>query len=185
MTAIPCIFLEPTEFAQENLRRFCTDSTCTGAHGYHNASVVIGTCTYPMSDYDGEGTPNYDRSDPRWPTQCGCGYTFTEGDHWQYNKLRLYSRDDHVALMTTLSDAPVGSMWFADWYPWAGPDGHCLVVKTPAGDWIVDAPSYAGEEVRGNPWSRTGTPPKVTASPSIHFPGRYHGWLQNGFLVPC
>ena len=41
----------------------------------------------------------------------------------------------------------------------------------------------------GKGWTRTGTPPKVTANPSIGL-GKvdgggwaYHGWLTNGFLI--
>lgn len=185
MSSIPCIFLEPSEFAEVTLRRYSSES-CSGHWSYHNASALIGTVPYPHSDYDGEGHPNHPHDDPRWPAKCmQCEYVFKDEDVWQHNTLRLYQRTDHVALKTALGSAPVGSMWYADWYPWKGPDGHCLIVKTPAGDWIVDAPSYVDGQQTGTPWTRTGTPPFVTASPSIHFPGKYHGWLQNGVLVEC
>lgn len=64
--------------------------------------------------------------------------------------------------------------------------GRCLVVQTPAGEWVVDSPS-ANEK---KPWQRTGEPPFVTASPSILFDGAhggraYHGWLRDGQLVEC
>lgn len=88
-------------------------------------------------------------------------------------------------MSTTLSEAPVGAMWTADWYDFKGPDGHCLVVRTPGGDWIVDGPSMNNDGSRGNPWQRSGEIPKVTANPSIHIPGKYHGWLREGFLESC
>lgn len=64
----------------------------------------------------------------------------------------IYRRLDTGEEMT-LSSAPVGAMWYADWYlperfgsssgyVHAGPDGHVLVVKTPPApgrDWIVDS----------------------------------------------
>ncbi len=175
---IQCFLLEPTEFAQVSLRRYsleeCKDQFC------HNALVNIGTSLYPFSDFDGEGGDTHDHSDPRWPQSCSCGYVFQDTDSWQYIKLRLFSRGDHLALRTTLSDAPPGAMWLADWYPWKGPDGQTLIVKTPAGEWLVDAPSE-----QGTSWTRVGDPPEVTITPSIHFVGQYHAILQNGVLIEC
>jgi hypothetical protein len=90
--------------------------------------------------------------------------------------------------------APVGAMWDADWYEGSklkdgrlynrNPDGVTLVVRTPGGDWIVDGPSFANREEVGS-WSRFGTLPNVTATPSILIPGKYHGWLRDGQLVEC
>ena len=87
----------------------------------------------------------------------------------------------------TLEPAPVGAMWDADWF--AGetgshglnysrnPDGIVLCVRCPGGDWMVDGPSSSNGS-----WSRTGTVPNVTVTPSILQP-TYHGWLRNGELV--
>jgi hypothetical protein len=33
--------------------------------------------------------------------------------------------------------------------------------------------------------SRVGTPPNVTVRPSNFIPGRYHGWIDDGFLYEC
>lgn len=54
-----------------------------------------------------------------------------------------------------------------------------LIVRLPghAGDFCVDG-DYGGEF-----WTVTGDPPNITVSPSIHAPGLYHGWLQNGVLT--
>ena len=81
-------------------------------------------------------------------------------------------------------------MWYADWMGqnYIGPDGHALVVRTPSGDWAVDGPSSGGGK-----WTRTGTVPNITVTPSIVMgphkdaegkilkPG-YHGWLRDGAL---
>ena len=182
---VQCFLLSPAEYAQASLRRFTfgTDAMCPLRTYGHDASVNLGVEPYPFSEYEGEPGKGIENDDPRWPKACECGYTFKDEDQWQHNLVRLYKRGDHATLMTTLAEAPVGSMWVADWYEkFKGPDGKCLVVKTPGGDWIVDGPSTNNDGTRGNPWTRTGEIPRVTASPSIHFPGKYHGWLRNGFL---
>lgn len=175
---IACFFLTPMAFAQQSLRRFTLNGTCSGAPWGHNARVVTGSIEYP-GDLMGEGKDSTPHDDPRWPKVCAsCAYEFRPEDEWQTNLRRAMKRGDHGAMWTTIEDAPVGAMWYADWYPWKGPDGQCLVVKTPGGDWVVDRPHEGG---RG--WTRTGNPPFVTASPSIHFPERYHGWLRDGVLI--
>lgn len=187
MTAIECFFLRPAAYAQETLRRFVfskTDTECPTS-GYHNCSVDIGVVPFELSDLGGRPGSGIGHDDPRWPTACACGYQFKPEDEWQHNLTRLYWRSDHSAMRCTLRDAPPGAMFYADWYDWKGPDGKCLVVVTPAGPWIVDGPSMNNDGSRGNPWTRTGEVPKVTVSPSIHIPGKYHGWLRNGILEAC
>lgn len=184
---IECFFLEPTDQAEESLRRYCSGSDCPGDWSYHNVDVVIGRTTL-ADDTNGSGGDRHPHDDPRWPKSCTCGYVFKDEDHWQHNIKRLFRRSDNGGL-TTLRGAPVGAMWYADWLPWKGPDGHCLVVKTPAGDWPVDGPASNSKSKVG--WQRSGTPPNVTAHPSIGMgqddKGRwtYHGWLRDGKLVEC
>lgn len=176
---IACFFLTPMAFAQQSLRRYTFKGSCQGNTWGHNASVVAGSIPYP-GDLMGEGGDLTPHDDPRWPKVCAsCDYEFQPEDEWQTNLARVMKRGDHGAMWTTIKDAPVGAMWYADWYPWLGPDQHCLVVKTPGGEWIVDKPPT--NESQG--WSRTGSPPFITASPSIHFPGKYHGWLRDGVLI--
>lgn len=80
-----------------------------------------------------------------------------------------------------LSFFPAGAMWFATWLDsWLGPDGKCLIVRTPDGEWMVDGPSTQHPNEAG--WTRTGEAPNITAHPSI-ICGSYHGWLRNGELV--
>lgn len=175
---IACFFLTPMEFAQQSLRRFTFGGSCGGAPWGHDARVVTGSIEYP-GDLMGEGKDSTPHDDPRWPVRCAsCSYVFQPGDEWQTLLRRTMKRGDHGAMWTTLDDAPVGAMWYADWYPWKGPDGHCLVVRTPGGDWIIDSQRGSGAI-----WARTGTPPFITASPSIHFPEKYHGWLRGGVLI--
>jgi hypothetical protein len=116
----------------------------------------------------------------------------------------LYRRVDTGELMT-LSEAPVGAMWFADWYRRRGPDGHYLIVRTPPGhDWAVDSrcsncDKPTDEEHRC--WVRHGAPPDVNVdkdgltcgagagSLGVWNSNRtayvWHGFLRNGFLVEC
>jgi len=37
----------------------------------------------------------------------------------------------------------------------------------------------------GAQWSLSGTQEKPTLSPSLHWVGVWHGWLQDGFLRSC
>lgn len=180
--AIQCFMLEPTEIAAEYLRRYVqvTYGDCSAGTGYHNARSEIGQVAYDAKRIHGD---NFNREDERWPLRCACGYVFRWDDEWQHGAEQLYRRSD-TAELCTLRDAPPGAMWYAPWYEqvYKGPDGRCLVVRTPCGDWIPDAESANG----GKPWDRTGVPPLVTVTPSILINSgkrSYHGWLRAGQLV--
>jgi hypothetical protein len=85
-----------------------------------------------------------------------------------------------------------GDMWPAPWLLKPGREADLsdayravyagkrppLIVRLPggAGDFCVDG-DYGGEI-----WTVTGEAPNITVSPSIHAPGLYHGWLENGVL---
>jgi len=182
--AATCFLLAPTDKARLKLRRYKSGSgTCEGADAYHNASTPFAVVP---ANLDKQGylqpcdqlAPSHD--DPRWPTKCeGCAYEFQEEDKWQLFQEMLYVRPD-TGEVFTLREAPVGAMWDAFWLPWKGSDGRSLVVMTPAGEWSIDGPSESGGY-----WTRTGEPPRISVQPSIHFPGKYHGWLTNGVLTPC
>lgn len=189
-STINCFLLEPVEEAEAFLRRYRRneESPCPTRFGYHNVSVSIGRHPWqpPEPDLNGYGG-EVSHDDHRWPKTCPCGYVFKPEDHWQVNIRRLHRRSDNGELVT-IDQAPAGAMWYADWYSdMKGPDGRTLVVRTPAGDWIVDGPASNSKK----PWTRTGIPPKVTAHPSIGMgsdaKGRwtYHGWLRDGVLVEC
>lgn len=189
---IECFFLEPTEYMQISLRRYRGvpqgQPLCPATNSYHNAiEVVVPQTERPKDQQTGRGLlehPDYPHSDLRWPKKCPCGYEFKDGDSWQVNERILFSNPEMNGLIP-IDDAPVGSMWDAWWYDHKGPDGRCLVLRTPGGDWIIDYPCGGGKG-----WERTGTPPKITARPSIAIGGdrgrwKYHGFLTDGYLVEC
>jgi hypothetical protein len=175
---IRCFLLSPTPYAQETLRRF--KFSAPGEDHVHSAVTTIGVVPFPLEGPEGEPAEGVDTGDPRWPEACACRYRFTPEDEYQHRLTRLYWQGNHAAMRVTLRDAPVGSMWRADWYPWKGPDGHCLVIRTPGGDWLVDKPNESEDR-----WHRTGDPPNLTVQGSILFPGKYHGFLVEGYLVEC
>jgi len=184
---ITCYLLEPTEVAEVSLRRFTYSSSATPCvHEWgHDAKATIGQMPYPFANQlEGEHTlDGVDRADPRWPTHCvACQYEFMPADQWQVGKTRMY-RHPGTGDLTVLGQAPVGSMWIASWLKGTSfaksPDGDVLVVRTPGGDWVVDGPASGGGW-----WTRTGTPPNITVTPSI-ICGSYHGWLRDGQLEEC
>lgn len=179
---VACFWLEDLRTARYRLRRYAGEATCVGGMGYHNAlsGVIAEVAEDPAKNYAGTNPPAVDNSDPRWPARCACGYAFVETDARQVFADSLYRRAD-TGEVTTREDAAAGAMWDANWWPDKGPGGICLMVKLPDGcEWMVDGPSANSK----TPWSRTGTPPLVTARPSILTPG-YHGFLTDGFLVKC
>lgn len=174
---IQCFLIERTNTARESLRRFTFGDSkpCAGTLSGHSASVVIAAVVPFESEWEGDGTKQHPRDDPRWPVACErCGYVFTPEDQWQHNLDRLYRNPIDGALHRP-REAPVGAMWLELWH-----DEPHLVVMTPGGEWDIDGPAR-----NGGGWSRTGEPPLVTANPSILIGDRYHGWLRDGFLVEC
>lgn len=88
----------------------------------------------------------------------------------------------------TLDEAPIGAIWNADWMPIRQGEEY-FVVRLPGGsDWAIDGPSFNADltEAKSRGWTRTGTPPNLTVTPSIqiHSTG-YHAFLTNGVLVAC
>lgn len=136
MSDIQCFLLEPTGRENHYLRRYAhEDGGCTGAANYHNAKVFTRLLA------EGE-VPRTTESDPRWPVTCQhCDYVFTQADRRQEVRSPVYRRGDTGEEME-LSAAPAGALWFdawmAQWPDRCGPDGRCLMVRTPGGDWAVD-----------------------------------------------
>jgi hypothetical protein len=194
---IECFWLEPTTNAEVSLRRYIDSPTSkcptvrqsypggdSSVWGYHDAQVKTEVRVRGVHD-SGHYPTEEELKDPRWPMTCACGYVFSKNDNWQVNIHTLYMRCDNHDLHT-LFNAPVGAMWDAPWFKGhdgkhAKPDGLYLVVRTPAGDWLVDGPSSNGNSAG---WQRTGKPPYISVTPSIGFgaPMRMHGWLRNGVL---
>lgn len=200
MGRIRCFWLEPCDQIELSLRRYrgSDRGKCeTSGYGYHNAEQIVERLSidrlaargWPMSEnhgpiHDADSVPH---SDPRWPLTCSCGYRFVDEDEWQCNPFTLFRRGDTGELVT-LHAAPAGAMWNAYWMgdDHRGPDGICLCVRTPGGEWSVDGPSYSDSKIQHErAWTRTGTIPDVTANPSILIPGKYHGFLRAGWLEEC
>jgi hypothetical protein len=189
-SVIECFMIERLQEAEASFRRFTygdkAKCPCTDRWG-HNAIVILGNVSYDDEPYEGRSTLAKDKKDdPRWPKTCEkCGYVFQPEDEWQYNLQRLYVRPE-TGEKTTTRKAPAGAMWIADGmmefqmekHP--TPDGHFICVKTPGGEWNID-----GQATGGGYWTRTGTPPKITARPSILIGNAYHGFLTDGKLVEC
>jgi hypothetical protein len=188
------------------LRRYCgrDKNTCPLPHGYHDASVPFGQTDDP--DRYGTYGANEDlkppRSDKRWPSRCECGYIFDAEDAWQLAVDRLYKRSD-TGELTSIRDAPAGAMWYADWMihgpnsPYAGPDGHCLAVRTPGGEWLIDGRASnctRKDDSVHKCWCRHGTVPDITvdkdgdtcaAGGGSIIANGYHGFLRGGYLEEC
>ena len=199
MARIRCFLLVPTEWVRDTLRRYAghyledgtpnEHRTCPlmpGQYSYHNAEVELPDRHEPEDICHGmRVTPQ----DARWPVACSCGYRFAHWDEYQFVAHRLYRKVGTDERMP-LHRAPVGAMWYDDWMTedrggkpgdlWYGPDGRCLVVRTPGGDWVVDGPSKQRPADHG--WTRSGRPPEISVIPAIKL-GGYHGWLTEGYLV--
>lgn len=170
---IQCFLLEPTDRARRSLRR-CHDFA--GAGEYHSEEVDIGECAADEHAGVASCFPEF-KDDPRWPSRCGkCGHLFSEIERSYVDVRPIWRRAD-TGELTTLDEAPPGAIWFFDEY---------LMVATPGGHWNVDMKSR-----NGGGWTRHGTPPNVTVSPSILIgknaagDWEYHGWLRDGKLIEC
>jgi hypothetical protein len=210
-------WLEPTGRVRRGLRRYARrveevrrgPGSATGCEGgWHDAFAWTGEevddarqTDAHVDNYVRNTWPGPARSGPCWPVECdrGCGYQFTEDDHWQTWTEPLYRRTDTGELRVlhwryAPPDAPTaeaGATWNAIWLPRKGPDGVSLMVRcprpdgSPGLDWPVDEPST----ISGGLWTRTGDPRQadVTVAPSISIgtpgaAGYYHGHLVAGVL---
>jgi hypothetical protein len=186
---VTCVLFKKLPKIRRHFRRFSfsNEHKCTGSPGqnsYCNAWVFRDIIEYHSDIIEVQDQPPHD--DPRWPSKCEkCDYVFTDADNWQIFCDWIYQNTD-TGEEVAFRDLPVGAMYDSDWYPpdYRGPDGLALTVilpdKTP---WVIDG--YASGPPRvPHAWTRTGIPPKVSASPSILTPG-YHGWLKDGVLTDC
>ena len=110
-----------------------------------------------------------------WPASCGCGYAFGPNDDRRLFQDRLY-RNPETGTLYTSATIPPGALWAAPWLFWKGPDEQCLLLQTPGGPWIADAPQ------EGLPITRSGFPPLVTVDGPI-IAGAFHGELRDGVLI--
>jgi len=182
---IRCFLLEPLRWRRRWLmRRSQAGAPCRSRNAEHRAKIEIEGVEFPIPAPPKPPAPGWARhgEDPRWPVVCDlCPYEFQEADERLLFFRRLYRDPQGRDLL--LDDAPPGAMWDAWWMgpEFRGRDGFHLAVMTPGGPWYVDGRS----PVTGLHWSRLGRPPAVTVRPSNFIPGRYHGWITDGFLFEC
>jgi hypothetical protein len=209
MNRIRCFVLEPTGLDRVTLRRYRllssgAEGVCPLPIGYHNAHSPLEVVpTRTLEELEAaEPMPLPPHDDSRWPATCACGYSFRPEDEWQRFAEPLYRRADTGEAMT-LSQAPAGAMWFAPWLDaFQQPQGeHCLMVKTPGGDWCLDSQcSPCGfpddhQQKLHHCWLWHGTLPDITVSKeggltclagggSVVLNG-WHGFLRSGYLEEC
>lgn len=187
---IQCVLVTKLDLVRFFLLRFSRGRTCIDG-GAHEAQFSLGD--QPGATFTALELPL--PTDPRWPAKCDrCSYLFAPTDDRAGRSEWLFQLPDKR--IVTLSDIPIGGMWYEQRNFASGsihfrarPDqslGH-LIVRCPCKgtlgqyhDWDIDQKSSNGEG-----WVRIGTPPDVTATPSIHIVGDYHGWLRAGRLEEC
>lgn len=189
---IPLVIATETGQYERMLRRFVwrlEPTTCTSPEGYHQASTILGRVGEAEKQMVHGDTWPHD--DARWPAQCSCGYAFTEGDQWQLNDNRIFRLPNGTEFVSWGSFghcAPPGTMIRAHWYDEfvrkqfaLGELTESWVIALPdGGEWLTTQRASGGEY-----WTVTGTPPNITAHPSIwhNSPHGWHGWVKNGALV--
>ena len=177
-----CFLTERSELVRRSLRRYAGESKCpAGSVSYHNAEVVIDPELPAVHNEEGGFLRDRFKNDTRWPVRCACGYQYTESDNWQVNVQRLYSGAPDGKLHI-IRELPIGAMWDAHWLDvpkFKGPDGKAWCVMMPGGqEWVVYGPSS-----NGKPWDVKGTPPDITAHPSIGILPYYHGYIRGGVIT--
>ena len=188
---IPLFIAEPTGSCRLSLRRFRHRED--GSGHFHDASVVIDEDA-PVTPDNPDGTkPSTDHrvphDDPRWAACCDCGEPFTDDDVWQVNELDWYEGGGQRFTWGVGSwDGPPGAMIRATWRDYDDrPPGW--VVFLPNGTyWSTNDRAAREGNTLGPYWDVTGTPPKITVSPSIddRSPARpWHGWIRDGMLDPA
>jgi len=175
--------------------------------GYCHAEVDL--VVDPSSEIERSYSWTPGDNDPRWPRRCACGYEFTDKDYRVASWKNFWKRTDTGEIIE-MRNAPPGAMWFADWMVDGhlqyqsdkdrrnrGPDGRCLVVRTPGGDWMIDG-QCSNCDRKGDHehkcWVRHGEAPNITvdkngltcgAGGGSILKGSYHAMLQNGVLRDC
>jgi hypothetical protein len=205
MSRIKCFWLEALDECRYWLRTYesVEGSKCPVTGSYHNGMTALPDGK--MERYEDRGRSlircidepkDFHNSD--YPSKCDCGFEFTANAYCHVFHRQLFLRTDTGEKMTA-EDAPVGAMWDAWYYPKAyrGSDGISLMVKTPGGEWCVDARCSnctLPDDNEHKCWVRHGSPPDITVDKngktcsagagSIAQP-RYHGFLRNGYLEQC
>lgn len=200
---IPCFLIEPTGRVAQSLIVYTYDSgeECgEGKDRYHRGEVALPIVEWPAGDRDYPDV-RLDDETLTWPTRCDrCGVELP-ANIWRRSasSSRIFRNVTTGEEYSAAHRAPVGAMFRTPWLASVcrAPDGgDPLTVNTPGGHWTIDLCASGCEEARKplaerlasghRCWQWSGTPPLVTATPSIAInmssPGGYHGWLTNGVL---
>ena len=125
----------------------------------------------------------------------------------------IWRRADTGDEFDSLGKVPAGAMWFAHWLDdmYQPQLEHCLVVKTPGGDWVIDSQAsnctmpaklihkdgkeyHPKKQLDHHCWIIHGTAPEVTVDKNGVTCGagagsiqasNWHGFLRNGYLEEC
>lgn len=137
---IKTFWLEPTGRHKVWLNRANWDTKCSAHDGLScTAKALIGDVAESPKNW--QDLIGVDKTDPRWPTKCACGYEFKPEDDYFVNSKEYYKRGD-TGEELLLEDAPVGATWHARGYvgnEFSGPDGLAVHCKTPGGVWNIDS----------------------------------------------
>jgi hypothetical protein len=217
MEPIKCFFVEPTGEVELYLRRYVGSdkAKCPGPMGYHDAMKLIGDAPAIYTELHGRRVldrrpEEFKDDDPRWPTECICGYKFQPDDNRQIFQEQVYVRRD-TGEEFGLRHLPAGAMYFADWMLHdgsnrdRGPDNHSLVVMVPspktgkAHCWHVDSRCNncdLPDDDEHKCWVRRGDP--TTGIITVDKNGKtcgagggsiqtddWHGMLTDGILRQC
>lgn len=201
MEPVECFLMAPTDHASVYLRRYVSESKCP--EGWiHEAQEPIGQC--PMN-IEEDGTydidkPEVDKSDPRWPASCACGYEFTDDDTWQVFTEAMYFGLDGAE--HEIQHLPAGAIfdasWMGDWGRVNG-DGERWSIVLPDGHvWHpgAEANNCTRKGENHDCWCVHGEAPLLTVDKNPE-PGRstcaagagsiassgWHGFLTGGKLV--
>lgn len=204
---IKVFYLERTDKQRQSLRRYRNSKVRCDVceYGYCNAHTQLSDATSRTSISFKNATDAKAAYDS-WPTRCICGYEFADHDSWQLFGDTIYKRTDTGEEMT-LREAPAGACWDAFWFTenrtppsfFLGDDGRCLVIKTPAGEWMPDSRAKnctMRDDNTHKCWIRHGSPEggdlhidknghTCAAGGGSILIGSYHAFCHNGFLIPC
>ena len=200
-----CFLVLPTGVDRRWLRRYTESAPnlcplMPGEHSYHQAGVEIERAAVIVNADGYHETFEAERSDPRWPVRCRCGFEFTAEVGFQTFAVEVYRRADTGEEMTIRDKRP-GMMWFSPWYydptgklntrrengnaflsihywrDWAEKRAPLSVLGPDGNEWCVDRGSSNGDG-----WTVIGEAPSITCAPSIVLPG-YHGFLRGGVFT--
>lgn len=210
---IRCFLVVPTGEGYESLI-ITEDGQCIENFKYHRSEVVVRRFALGENDVYPEGWISDDERKVKavkYCTRCG-NHNFSEAalNRIGGSKGRGWERLDTGQRADNLNDFGPGAMWFVSWYKndetglythpgfGKGFSESPLSVRTPGGDWLVDARCSncsLPEDDTHKCWPRTGIAPEITVDKNLGhtcnvgggsvIQGDYHGFLRGGFLVRC